>query len=135
MNLNKIIKKYEDEMIAEGAWSGHAYAPEYLSNIRNDLIAEFKRIADRYSYEKGFLYKDGKRCSEFYIYNRATHGKWILEDDYNALISEIYSMDIPTEKKYIIADALNDAFKAKLQVAIEDAIEILKDGNVQTIKI
>lgn len=130
MNLSEIIEKYEYKMMAEGAWCGHEYAPNYLADIRENLITEFKRIADRYSYEKGYLYKDGKMCIsaiEENIWNKAKHGLWILGDDYVELIKDIYSSELPAKKIYIIADALNDAFKRKLEDAIDDAMEIVKE--------
>lgn len=130
MNLKEIIEQFEYEMMAEGAWCGHEYAPTYLANIRENLITEFKKIESRYSYEKGYLYKDGKMCIsaiEKKIWDNAKHGIWVLSDDYEVLINDIYKMDLSSNKKYIIADALNDAFKRKLEDAIDDAMEIIKE--------
>ena len=128
MELKKLIELYEDEMIAEGAWRGHAYASDYLHDIRRKLIEEFERISKRYSYKDGYFYKGNKMClstTEMHIYDYAKHGKFVLSTDYADLIDKIYKSKMDTEDKYAIADSLDDAFKEKLAQAIGDAEDII----------
>lgn len=132
MALSTILENYQDEMIAEGAWSGHTYAAEYLANIKADLISALTEIVNRYSYERGYLYKDGQMCNsanEKSIWDNAKHGLFLLENDYQELITEVYNIDsLTSDKKHIIAESLDNDFRTKLQEAVEDATRILDAG-------
>ncbi len=132
MKLEELINIYEDEMMAEGAWSGHAYAADYLHDLRERFIEEFDKISKRYLYKGGYFYKDNKMClstKEMNIYDYAKHGKFVLSTDYAGLISKVYESKLDTEDKDVIADALNDAFKNKMSEAVSDAYEITKGEN------
>lgn len=126
-NIKDLYEEYYSEMMAEGAWSGHAYAAEYLADLRAKLINLFNTIKSQYEYKNGYLYKNGQMnisSTEESIFKSACRGAWYLSDDFNALINRVYANEAFTsDDKTTIADALDKAFKNKLV----DTIEVLED--------
>ena len=58
--IKDLYEEYYSELMAEGAWGGHAYAAEYLSDLRTRLIELFNTIRNQYEYKNGYIYKNGR---------------------------------------------------------------------------
>ena len=111
----KILKRildlnveYLEEMRAEGAWMGHAYATAYLAGLRTRIIELAKEIQS--------LYKNRED-----IFREAGHIAFILEDDYDALITKVYqAKDFTHRDREIVAEALSSAFVNNLDRVFDD---------------
>lgn len=103
-----LYTEYINEILAEGAWCAHAYATEYLSDLRKRMTDLAKKIKKEYT---------GKRKE---IEQTASHILFKLSTDYDELINKIYNKDFSEEDRYEIADALNDAFKKQMEEAFDD---------------
>lgn len=89
--IEETVSEYTSEMIAQGAWSGHAYAPEYLSSI----YKVFVKVLDPVRFKRG--YKEHITADMFV--------------DYENLINKVYQSDnISCEEKGDISDIINDKF-------------------------
>ncbi len=107
--ITKIIDLHVEficEMQAEGAWCGHAYATEYFGDLRSRMIELAKEIKEE---------NDGKRKS---VSECASHILFTLSTDYDGLITKLYQNAVfPEQDRNAIAEALNDAFKNKMEEA------------------
>lgn len=100
--------EYYNEIMAEGAWSGHVYAPEYFKGFRDRLIVLISDIREV--------------LGESYLVNSCV---FELSMDYDLLISKVYNCDIFTMVELEdIADALNAAFKNKMDKVMGNLAEI-----------
>ncbi len=138
----KIIHLYEEyysEMMAEGAWCGHEYATAYLEDLKNELLEFFNEVRGHYQYKKGYLYKDNELCIshvEKAIFESANRGAFYLSTDYNELIDKVYADEsFSSQNKHDIADALNTAFKNKLEDAVQELENIASGNNIELDKL
>jgi len=100
--------EYYNEMMAEGAWGGHAYAPEYFKGFRDcliTLVADLREV-----------------MGESYLISSCS---FALSTDYDQLISKVYNREIFTvEETEDIADALSAAFKNKMDKVMGNLAEL-----------
>ncbi len=96
-----LYEEYCEEMSAQGAWSGHAYAATYFSNLRAKLIKALNALSNEH----------------------AKRAMFQISDDYDELITLIYKSEIESPKKELIADALDQAFLNKLDNCFQELNE------------
>lgn len=90
--------KYVDEMIAEGAWRAHAYAPNYLSDITDEVISMLKKIVK----DEIDTYGASRACFK-------------LDIGHSNLITKVIQADNMNEdERSAIADIINNDFMDKL---------------------
>ncbi len=107
-----IIEEYINEMIAEAAWSGHAYATEYLRDIQTRTIALLMEILDtNWGNERKY---DIERVIRE------------IKPDFDSYISELYGAGIPHREQ--IADIINDSFEKALGYAVGWVKDFVKDS-------
>lgn len=110
-----IIEEYINEMMAEGAWCGHAYATAYLRDIQDktkDLLVEISST------------RWGK--AREYDLERAI-GQ--MKPDYDGYITEMYNANLPHREQ--MAELVNDVFKEVLGNAIGWVHEFVKDSAME----
>ena len=89
--IEKIFAEYRDEMVAQSAWSAHAYAPKYLRNI----YEVFRKVLESL--------KDNRGYAQYITADMFT--------DYDNLITKVYQSDnITLEEKGDISDIINEKF-------------------------
>ena len=105
-DIRELYEEYINEMMAEGAWCGHAYATEYFADFRQRAIE--------------LLNADAIKETE-----TAKRALFTLRTDYNELITKVYQNEkFTSEEKEDIADGLNEMFKTRLADAMENIAEI-----------
>lgn len=110
-----VIKEYINEMMAEGAWCGHAYATAYLRDMQGKAINLLVEISST---------RWGK--ARKYDLERAI-GQ--IKPDYDGYITELYSANLPHREQ--MAELINDAFKEALGNAIGWVQEFVKDSAME----
>ncbi len=107
-NIVSMHVEFIYEMQAEGAWCGHVYATEYFSDLRARIISTAQEIKDKYAKNQGINY-----C--------ASHILFVMDTDYDALITKIYQNNSFSEwDRHSISEALNETFKDKLEDVFDD---------------
>ncbi len=96
--LKETYFKYVDEMIAQGAWCGHAYAPDYLSDITNEVISILKEIGKKEIDTYGII----QACFKLDI----SHG--------NLITKVIQAENMNEDERFAIADIINEDFLERL---------------------
>ncbi len=110
-----VIEEYINETIAEAAWSGHAYATEYLGELQTRTIALLVEILDT---NWG---KERKYDTERVIRD--------IKPDFDSYISELYDAGIPHREQ--IADIINDSFEKALGYAVSWVRDFVKDSTME----
>lgn len=104
--------RYWNEMCAEGAWMGHAYATEYLADIcekARDLLREYLEYEPHFYDAQDALFKSSL--------------------DFDGMIKKVYASDNFTESEiYSLADIINQAFKDRLQACFDVLESIYSEG-------
>lgn len=110
-----VIEEGVEEMMAEGAWCGHAYATAYLRGIQDktkDLLVEISSTR----------WGKARECDLKGVIRQ-------INSDYDGYITELYSAGLPHRDQ--IAEIINDAFKEALGSAIGWVHEFVKDSAME----
>ena len=98
--------EYTNEIMAEGAWCGHAYATEYFADLRNRMINVAKQLKESRNRD---------------IVTIAEHILFILATDYDKLVTKTYENESFDEwDKRQIAEALSNTFIDRVEEAFKE---------------